>query len=118
MSPYEIVAYIEKILHSRHITKTDFYDSTGVSPAVMSNWRREKNYPSMEALIAINEYLDTDFAITVGNKESSVNSILTDDERDIIRLYRNASDQTRKSMLQFLRSLEADSQLRDASSTT
>ena len=117
MSSYEIVVYIEKILNSRKILKSDFYNSTGVSSATMSNWRKGKNYPSMEALIEINAFLGTDFAITVDNKKSAKPE-LTDDERDVIRLYRNASDQTRKSMLLLLRSLEADSQLRDASSAT
>ena len=72
MTPYEIVVYIEKILIDRHITKADFYASTGISAAVMSNWRKGTNYPSMAALIAINEYLGTDFAITVENNKKTV----------------------------------------------
>lgn len=113
MTPYDIVVYIEKILISKGISKAVFYASTGISAAMMSNWRKGKNYPSMEALFAINEFIGTDFAITVDNDKKSVRNDLTDDEYEVIRLYRNSSDQTRKSMLLFLRSLEADSMLRD-----
>lgn len=65
----EIVAVIEAELAKKHIKKQTFYDTCGVSAAMMSNWRHNKNYPLLDTLRKINDFLGTSFVLTA-NKEN------------------------------------------------
>jgi len=116
MSSYEIVVYIEKILISRNISKADFYASTGISAAVMSNWRKGKNYPSMEALMAINEYLGTDFAIMVENEKTApkIEDGLNAIQKQLIQLFPLLDDADVSVLLATAQSLIASRRFRDA----
>lgn len=60
----EIVKEIERILKDKGIKKQQFYEDCGISAAMMSNWRADKNYPFVATLARINEYLGSDLSLT------------------------------------------------------
>ena len=83
-----------------------------------SIYKWDGNSPSIDRVIKVARVLGISIDALVGYEIEKSDSLgLSEDERDVIRLYRNASQQTRSAMLHFLQSLEADAQLRDASTT-
>ena len=60
MTAKEMVDRIESRLKERRITKGEFFERCGVTAASMSNWRHNRNYPSMETMISIEEFLGAD----------------------------------------------------------
>ena len=115
MLPSEIVDIIEKILRDKGISKSDFYSSCGVSAAVFSNWRVNKNYPSMNNLVAINEFLGTNFGITQIEKtapisEDGLNAI----QRQLIQLLPLLDDADISVLLSTAQSLIASRRFRDS----
>lgn len=63
MSGAEIVSVIESKLAEKKISKGDFYKACRITAPQMSNWRRNKNYPLLDTLTRINNFLGTDFRI-------------------------------------------------------
>lgn len=104
MKPSEIVDYIERKLKEKGLPKSDFYEATGISAAVFSNWRKEKNRPSLDNLDAINAYLGTTFAIEVENKKMPVQ--MDEQTAHIMIRFLNLPDQKKKAVLSFLDTLE------------
>ena len=116
MLPSEIVEYIENILKQKGISKTTFFSSCNLSAAVMSNWRKNKNYPSMQNLLAINEFLGTRFGIAIiEEKTAPVEDGLSDLQRALIKSAATWSDRTIVLAMQIANELEASRNHRDDS---
>lgn len=60
MESQEMVKRIEGALKAKRITKGEFYKACGVTAAAMSNWRRGLNYPAIDTIKTIEEYLGID----------------------------------------------------------
>lgn len=110
MLPSEIVSTIEGILDSHKIKKADFYKKADLSSAVMSTWRSDRNYPSMDALARINAVLGTSFGITLLDEKKPVP---TDEDGlgEIIDIF-SELDASRRSKLIELARLYLDDQRR------
>lgn len=110
MLPHEIADYIENILIERGISKGDLYSACdGMSAAVMSNWRKDKNWPSMQTLLSVNEFLGTRFGIAIIEEKTAPTdrSDLSDLQRALINSATNWSDRTVVLVMQIANELEA-----------
>lgn len=104
MKPSEIVDHIEQKLKEKGLSKSAFYEATGISAAVFSNWRKEKNRPSLDNLDAINAYLGTTFGIELENEKKLAQ--MDEQTADIMFRILALSDQKLKALLTFLDTLE------------
>jgi transcriptional regulator with XRE-family HTH domain len=64
---FEFVAVIEAELKKRKISKTKFYEDTGISSATFSQWRNRIYYPSSAAIRKVEDYLG--ITLSFGQKE-------------------------------------------------
>ena len=104
MTAKEMVNRIETRLRERRITKGEFFQACNVTAASMSNWRRGRNYPSIETIKAIEAYLGED--IFDKEKPAPVGA-----GADFMRLYNQLSPQGKADLdkyARFLLSQEAD----------
>lgn len=97
-------------------TKDDFCAATGISSATLSQWRTGKYDPSKKKVenierhvgMPIDKFMST-YGVRVNETKipATDGDGLTEDEKEIIRLFRSASPATRSAMLHLLRSAEA-----------
>lgn len=66
-----IARIVDSVLASRGISKTEFYEKSGVSSATMSQWRTGKYDPTPDKLAQIEKCLGISFA---DNKKSSMDT--------------------------------------------
>ena len=119
MLPSEIVDLIETILKQRGISKTEFYSACNVSAAVFSNWRINKNYPSINTLFAINAYLGTNFGITQIEKTAPKDEGgFTDAEKGFMRLFRQLPAEKQDFVIQILQGQVLLETVRDVPAVT
>lgn len=98
MSPSEIVLYIENQLELQNKTKAQFYAATEVSAAMFSNWRKEKNRPSLDALDRVNDFLGTSFTIALDDLTPS----LSPDALRIAEAFNRADEKSRRIVMDVL----------------
>ena len=82
MKSSEIVEQIEKVLKEKGIKKGEFYSACGLSAAVMSNWRKNKNYPLLTKIEEINDYLGTSFSFSIQDTKDSEKPLFYDQLRE------------------------------------
>lgn len=116
---------VEKLRRKAGITKAALYAASNTSSSAFSQWRSGLTKPSSKSLSNLAEVLNTSVeflmfgienAETSGEKKepSQEQGGLTATEAELIRLFREASPETRQAMLRLLRSLEADRLLQGA----
>ena len=81
----------------------------GLSNSAYSQWNTHKYHPSKKTLAKIAPYLKTtvEYLLTGKKEPATYGDGLAEDEKEIIRLFRTVSPETRTAMLHLLRSAEA-----------
>lgn len=108
----KFVEIIEKTLSERKIPKGDFYKACRISSSTFSQWRKGQFNPSSEAIQNVEKYLGISLQWTEKTAPDE-GSGLSEDELEIIKLYRTRADQTAaknavEALLQALPSRGAD----------
>lgn len=91
MTGAQLVLLIEKRLKEMGIKKGKFYSDTGISSSTMSQWRRGEYVPSSGSIKVLNDYLGLNLTLT--EKPANADG-LSDEEEEIVRLYRSADPKT------------------------
>lgn len=103
MNCENVVKAIERELKKRQIPKGRFYEESGITSSVLSNWRKGINQPSAEQLKKVEDYLGLKFEFSeVGANHDSVKFALfgTDEITDelyqeVLRFAKYAHEQER-----------------------
>lgn len=92
----------------RNETQQDLADQFKVTRGMISHWEHGKYYPEAVKLIEIAEYFDASLddlmGITVPSKDSVF--ALTQDEADLLKLYRSLSDERRKDVIDVMKTFQ------------
>ena len=107
MSGAEIVSVIESKLAEKKISKGDFYKACRITAPQMSNWRRNKNYPLLDTLMRINNFLGTDFRIDTKSPAPKEGEARQD---ELTRLFSAADPWIQDQVLSLLRAAESAKQ--------
>lgn len=101
----EIVVVIEANLKEKGIKKQDFYNACGISAAMMSNWRHDKNFPLLDTLAKINSFLGTNFILRSETDEKAPAAItdVSKIKQQAIDAIMNGTDEDAQMFLELLR---------------
>lgn len=112
MDGNQLVRMIEKTLAEKGISKAQFYEDTGISSAVFSNWRKGINVPSEKNIYVVSKYLgipiDTDnpFNIEPQTDETIALRELIRDRQDLRILLNSAKDVPASSVYTLIAQIE------------
>lgn len=112
MDGKQFVRVIEKALVEKGISKAQFYEDTGISSAVFSNWRKEINVPSEKNVYVVSKYLglplndDNPFAVEPQNDETTALRELIRDRQDLRILLNSAKDVPASSVYTLIAQIE------------
>lgn len=76
VDPVLLVRQIDTYCAANGITKTEFYEHTGISSATMSQWRKGLYEPSSKSIEAIEAYLDMPIDALLFGKPSDINKLI------------------------------------------
>lgn len=104
---------IEELLALKRIKKETMYTACGISRSTFSMWRQDKSKPTATSIIKIADFLEVspDY-LRFGKqdekkKETALPGDLSLDEKLIISLYRQCSDEEKASIGAFLTQLRS-----------
>ena len=111
MDGKELVRIIETTLAEKGITKAKFYEDTGISSAVFSNWRKGINIPSEKNLYTVSRYLGLPIAdgnafAPVEDDETIALRELLRDRQDLRILLNSANDMPVSSVYSLIAQIE------------
>ncbi len=114
----QIGSKIFSILSERGISQKEFSKMTGIAESTICDWKRKGFNPSAGKISAICKALDIspielfsdeDISVNEVPKPSTVEMILSDDEKLIIEIFRNSDSDLRKRILSYFTMLSSDS---------
>lgn len=102
---------LRKIREKRDITQIKLSVDLGIAQETISGYEIGKSYPSADILIKLADTLNTSTDYLLGRIESDkplnlTKSDLTDDECDLIQLYKNLSNDNKHKLLGFAEALK------------
>ena len=99
---------LNKLMEERNIKQADLCRETGIPTSAMSHYVRGDSDPSFTRAIKIARALGvTTDELSGKQAEQQCNGIkLSDDEREIINVYRNISDEGKDAVMTLLRGIE------------
>ena len=101
---------IFEVMKEKGITATQLSSGTGISTGNISDWKKGKSSPSRTALIKVSNYLAVNPEYLEGRSDNKIQiteSNITEEEKRVISLFREQSEEFRKS---YVALLEANSQ--------
>lgn len=78
-------------------------DYVGAKYTTVSGWTRGVSYPRADAMEKIANFFDIPTTQLIGERDPKQSSVLSDDERELISLYRGADDRAREDAIDTLR---------------
>lgn len=110
----EFIERIDTILAIKRIPKEKFYEACGISRSTYYYWKKDKSAPSNSTIVRIAEFLEVSpdylkFGVSPAEKkkETALAGDLSLDEKLIISLYRQCSDEEKESIGAFLTQLRS-----------
>ena len=104
---------------SQGVTDTEMQRDMGLPPHSINKWMTGQTKSYRNYIYQISEYFNVSVAYLTGETDKKIPAApeddgLTEDEIEVIRLFRSVSLETRAAMLQLLRSAEAGQAARGA----
>lgn len=103
---YEIFA---KLLKEKGVTPYQVFKATGVAQSSLSDWKHGKSKPKYEKLLKIADYfgVTVDYLLTgeemQKNKPVAISDELTQDEFEMLEIFRSATPEKKKAMMSLLK---------------
>lgn len=93
-----------KILEQKGLKQSDLALYLGTKPSTVNGWKNENRNPSCEYILPICEFLGitTDYLLT-GKEPNNTNDKLSDDETNLIELYRKLPNEDKREFIGELR---------------
>ncbi len=83
---------IFQILKENHLTQKEFAENSGISESTISDWKKKGTNPAADKLSVIADSIGVSLDYLITGKEKSSPTDLTDDEQEIIDIYRGLNE--------------------------
>jgi transcriptional regulator with XRE-family HTH domain len=98
------------LLQEREITESAFAKRIGVSRSTVNGWKHRKQNPSADKIMKICEVLEISPEELLSGTGSSkgtdkVQKVLTQKEKELVQVYEDVSDSTKKRLLEYAKRL-------------
>lgn len=106
-----LIKQIELYCASNGISKSEFYERTGISSATVSQWRKGLYAPSARSIKAIEDHLGMPIeALLYGHPSDTVTMLqqLRDEDRALLDVAKRMTPEQVKMMTEFARSLKGE----------
>lgn len=111
---------IAELINQKGINRTKFLADLGLNKSAIYSWEMRGTVPGGETIAKIADYfgVTTDYLLGRTDTSLSIPSVATEaalneEQKEIVRLYDQASPEMRAAMLGMLRAAEADRKARD-----
>lgn len=95
-----------EVRESKGWLQRDVAARMGVKANTISNWEKGISRPNLDQLCQLCEILSVTSDALLGLKDTPMERTLTLPEQEIIRIYRNCSDETKKAIFTMLRQFD------------
>lgn len=106
-----LIKQIELYCASNGISKSEFYERTGISSATVSQWRKGLYAPSARSIKAIEDHLGMPIeALLYGHPSDTVTMLqqLRDEDRALLDVAKRMTPEQVKMMTEFAKSLKGE----------
>ena len=102
-----------ELREGKKLSQRTMAEKLSISQSTYHNWENSITQPSIEQLIDIAKFFGVSVDYLIGNSDYEGiihynNSFLTQDETELIRVYSTLSDNGKKSILEFIKSIKLD----------
>ncbi len=93
----------KKILDIRGLTQADVAKALGYTASTVSDWSKGKSYPRVDRMQRLADYLRVPMDyLTAKRNLNDLPSLLSDEEQDLVRAYRAATEAAREIAMETL----------------
>ena len=91
------VKNLDRLMRMKHVTQADIVRHMGLTASTVSDWCNGKNYPRINRMQQLAEFLGVPMRyLTTESNPYEVPSLLSEDEQELILLYRAAEPTARE----------------------
>jgi bacteriophage CI repressor helix-turn-helix domain len=87
-----IINNLLSLLEKKGLKQADLCEAIGISSSTMTNWKNRGTDPPAKYIISICEFLNITPYLLLTNKENSSQNEISDDELELIDIYKGLSD--------------------------
>lgn len=91
---------LKEVRERSKMTQREVAEATGIPLGTLRRWEQHKNEPDSDSLVLLADLYGASVDEMLGSKFADELSQLTDDERELLTLYRACNDKGREYMLQ------------------
>lgn len=92
---------LRRLLDEKNSTQKELADALGISPQLVNTWTTGKHIPRMSMIEAISRFFGISKSELIEQERTTENAevVLTDKEKELIKVFRVADDGIQKSVL-------------------